>query len=172
MLLQRYARLVSFIRARLNQKPMQSLKVKESKESFFHWYKGDLIKLSANFSSYEFECLCDGIKCSNQLISKLLVTKLQLLRDKLNTPLRITSGYRCQNYQDKLKKKGYKTAKNSQHLLGRAADITIPGGRYLKYSKKREQLTTLSSSLFLAIGVGGRFIHVDLRDDKKRRWTY
>lgn len=56
----------------------------------------------------------------NMLI--LIVKCLQPLRDKLGKPIRITSGYRC-----KVLNKAVKGATNSEHLYGRAVDISVAG---------------------------------------------
>lgn len=45
---------------------------------------------------------------------------LQPLRDKLNVPITVTSGYRCERLNKRVK-----GAKNSEHLFGQAADIKI-----------------------------------------------
>ena len=76
-------------------------------------------------------------------------------------------GYRCARYQEILRRKGFETSTGiSQHELGRAADITCHGlnGNDLEVYAREAG--------FKAVGVGARFIHVDLRDDVERRWEY
>ncbi len=49
-------------------------------------------------------------------------------RKLLGSPITINSGYRSKEYQDHLKKQGYKTATNSPHCEGAALDLAIPYG--------------------------------------------
>ena len=54
---------------------------------------------------------------------KVLVTNvLQPLRDLLHVPIIISSGYRCEELN-----RAIGGASQSEHMLGRAADITVPG---------------------------------------------
>lgn len=124
------------------------------------------IQLSTHFWSKEFSCPCDD--CKQTLIDKILVSQLEAMRTILGSKLRITSGYRCQDYQDQLALRGYETSKNSQHLLGKAADVTngVSPGHELEDAARRAG--------FLAVGVGSNWVHVDLRGEngKQRRWIY
>lgn len=126
--------------------------------------KNDPSILTAHFKAREFDCPCDD--CKETELDLNLVYKLEDLRQLLKSPIKVTSGYRCANYQKQLQMRGYETAQKSQHLLGRAADISngvTPG----------YELEDLARQVgFKAVGVGKTFIHVDLRDDKVRRWTY
>ncbi|MFA5350255.1 MAG: D-Ala-D-Ala carboxypeptidase family metallohydrolase [Candidatus Omnitrophota bacterium] len=62
----------------------------------------------------------DQIKVDEELLYK--VNQLQVVLGKQIT---ISSGYRTKEYNEDLKKRGYKPAENSVHLTGRAADIKI-----------------------------------------------
>ena len=53
-------------------------------------------------------------------LTKLCKDVLQPIRDKLGKPLTVTSGYRCPKLNTAVG-----GAKNSQHKLGQAADITL-----------------------------------------------
>ncbi len=75
-----------------------------------------------DFSLSEFECPCGN--CENR-VKLVLLNKLQLVRDFIREPIRISSGYRCANYN--LTIGGSPT---SSHLLGLAADIKIPDNIY------------------------------------------
>ena len=77
------------------------------------------IQISKNFKLKESECKDSGSVV--KLDSKLL-EKLQLLRDKLNSPIHITSSYRTSECN---KRVGGST--NSYHLQGIAADIYSTG---------------------------------------------
>jgi zinc D-Ala-D-Ala carboxypeptidase len=127
--------------------------------------KNSSFRLSEHFTAREFDCPCKDPKCTETFVSQELVDKLEKLR-KLTGPLTVTSGYRCRYYQEDLERRGYETAKNSQHLLGKAADVTTKkmGGAAL------EGIARMCG--FKAVGVGKTFIHVDLRSDKDRVWSY
>ncbi len=129
------------------------------------WLKGERIKLSPNLSTVEFSCQCSYPSCTTQTIAAELITKLQLIRDELKEPITITSGFRCSKRQADLNEpgSGVETVVLSQHCFGNAADFTTHA------LKKAEEL---ANTYFDAVGVSPRFIHVDLRHDKKRRWTY
>jgi uncharacterized protein YcbK (DUF882 family) len=81
-------------------------------------------------------------------------------------PLRITSAFRCKEHQASLRKSGILTAVGtSTHELGDAADILAIG-------KPIDVVLAEAPKHFKAIGIAKTFIHVDLRDDKERRWPY
>lgn len=77
---------------------------------------GDMTK---NFSRHEFAC---RDSCGLDNISPRLVQILQAIRDHYDKPVHITSGLRCPKYNRKVG-----GARNSQHMLGTAADISIEG---------------------------------------------
>lgn len=121
--------------------------------------------LSKYFKKDEFKCPCGS--CKDFEIDLELLEKLDKMRELVGGPLKVTSGYRCAAYQEQLRLRGYETAAGvSQHELGRAADVTngvTPG----------YELEALARQAgFRAVGVGKLFVHLDLRDDKDRRWTY
>lgn len=117
-------------------------------DEFYCWSSGDSIQFTKNFNSDEFECPGSD----EHKILKELVDKLQQLRDKYGKSITITSGYRSPEYNAKI---GGVT--NSQHILGRAVDIT---------GKDLNKLYDLCLEIFNAVGDGrkkGKFIHVDQR---------
>jgi hypothetical protein len=129
----------------------------------YSWQRGVNILLSDHFSTGEFECHCG--KCILQKVSVELVDRLEKLRVAHNAPVRINSGYRCASHQQRLRDKGLETSAGvSQHELGRAADISSP--------RDMGGLRALVERYFKAIGHARTFIHVDLRADKDRFWTY
>lgn len=86
--------------------------------------------LSKNFKVYEFLS-----PDSNELIlSELLVSIIQNIRDKYKKAVVITSGYRTQAFNDSLKG----SIKNSEHIKGKALDFQVSGinkNDVLKYAK-------------------------------------
>ena len=119
---------------------------------------GDLTALTTNFKRYEFQCPCG---CGSQMIEQELVDKLQLIRDKLNKKLKVTSGYRCVKHNAKVD-----GSKQSRHLYGIAADW-----RTLDRSVNPVALAIIAQKIgFGGIGVywhsKGAFVHTDTRGGK------
>jgi len=76
------------------------------------------IQLTTNFNLQEFACKhCGVVK-----LDAGLVKKLQELRDSIGKPITITSGYRCEFHN-----RNVGGVENSQHLLGKAADLVVSG---------------------------------------------
>ena len=117
------------------------------------------MKLSEHFNSTEFACRCG---CGFETVDPALVEGLELLRLKLGAAVRITSGCRC---LDRNREVGGSPA--SQHLYGRAADIVVP---YLTGDELYKYARTIPA--FSGFGVGGGFLHVDVRTGAVARWRY
>lgn len=102
----------------------------------------------------EFECK-DGTH-TVKLDSSLLY-KLQKLRDEIGKPIIVTSGYRTKEYNNKIG-----GAKNSQHMLGKAADIKING-------LSPDEIAIIAEKIgFGGIGIYKTFVHLDVRQIKTR----
>lgn len=135
---------------------------------YYTWNKGNYGLLGKYFKMHDFTCRCNFPTCTEQKISKQLVYKLDLLREKYGKPIIVTSGFRCDKYQAHLKRTlpaGHTVATRSTHQDGNAADIT---------GADIEELYIKAPEFFMAIGDARKkkFIHVDLRMDKIRRWLY
>lgn len=129
-----------------------------TKDGVYYWNKGCSIQVNKYFKFNEFDCHCKNESCKEQQISKDLVDKLYDIRENLGQYLKITSGFRCKEYQDLLRLKGFETSKGtSQHELGRAADVSTK-------PTSHERLFKLCKEKFKALGKANTFIHVDLRD--------
>lgn len=114
------------------------------------------IKISKDFSLYEFQC-----KDGSQLvkIDSKLVDKLQQLRDRLGIPMIINSGYRTPEHNKRVN-----GSINSQHLLGKAVDISI-----LNQKLPIETIRDLAETIgFDGIGMYDTFIHLDVRGYKHK----
>lgn len=130
----------------------------------FVWAKGEKLQLSAHFTTLEFTCQCKAKSCIEQKISMQLIDKLEKVRVALDSPIEITSGFRCKMHQIELVKTGYQACtRTSQHELGLAADIVNPNMKLLLSTVKPE---------FRAIGISKHFLHVDMRSDCIRYWYY
>ena len=110
--------------------------------------------ISKNFSRSEMSCRCG---CGFNTVDVELIAILEDLREHFDRPVRINSACRCEKHN-----KHVGGAKTSQHLIGRAADITVddvsPIGVY----------TYLSDNLSGGVGRYASFTHVDSRVNKAR----
>ncbi len=84
-------------------------------------------RLSKDFELHEFHCPCSHSGCSITLVDAALVDLLQALRDAMEVPIHVTSGYRCISRNAEVG-----GAKASQHLYGLAADIKTDNRKLLK----------------------------------------
>ena len=78
-------------------------------------------QLEKNFNLSEFACK-DGTAVPAELVKnvKSLASNLQVLREKLGKPIKINSAFRTKSHN-----KAVGGAKNSQHLVAKAADIVV-----------------------------------------------
>jgi uncharacterized protein YcbK (DUF882 family) len=126
--------------------------------------KGSNENASTHFLSKEFDCPCTS--CDKTLVHPELLVFLEAIRAVVG-PIKITSGYRCQAYQDDLRKRGYETAKGiSSHTLGEAVDLLTNKHFGIELEKVARTVGVK------AVGVAKKWIHIDLRKDAVRRWTY
>lgn len=139
--------------------------VKEE-EGYYVWNKGENLPLSPYFSTKEFTCKCNFPECKKQRISKTLVVRLDLIRKEAKQPIIVTSAFRCTQYQAFLRSAGINTvvAKVSQHELGNAVDVVPKDGVIDKF-------LAICEKHFDSIGLAKNFLHLDLRNGK-RRWNY
>lgn len=117
--------------------------------------------LSEHFSSSEFWCHGQDqltCNCKHSLnIDYRLIELLEQLRSNIGGyPLYINSGYRCPVHN-----KAVGGVSNSQHILGKAADVEIPSPlTFSEFQWYVEQLPFDGIGLYHA----GNFIHLDVRD--------
>lgn len=110
--------------------------------------RGQSVQITKDFALREFECRCGN--CLFTLISVEHVVRLQALRDKLRTPIRILSGYRCARHNENVGGEKY-----SLHMYGLGTDIHVDG---------LEPGTVASHCRdFEGIGIYDRWVHVDSR---------
>jgi|TARA_R110000822_G_scaffold309217_1_gene438332 uncharacterized protein YcbK (DUF882 family) len=117
------------------------------------------MQLTKNFSLSEFACN-DGSITPPPVIDKLkiLAKNLEVLREYLDKPIKVNSGYRSPLYNIRIG-----GAKTSQHLFGKASDIVVDG-----YTPKQvfDAIETLQARGQMAIGglkAYGTFTHYDIR---------
>ena len=102
------------------------------------------------FTREEFACKCG---CGFDEINFDLVTVLDALREHFDAPCKVNSGCRCESHNS-----GVGGVPNSQHILGKAADIVI-----------RDVSPALVAEMAVQLGAKGTkvyntFTHVDVRD--------
>ena len=113
--------------------------------------------LSTHFSRSELQCHC----CGRLHIDARLLDGLEQLRALAGAPVLIHAGYRCPQHNQAVG-----GVPNSEHTLGLAADIVLPG-----LSLQRMYELALQVPLFAQGGIGvydGGFLHVDVRDHRAR----
>lgn len=114
-------------------------------------------QLTKNFNLQEFECTHPDHR--HVVVDEELVEKLQKLRDRLDVPLVINSAYRCPE-----RNKQVGGVKNSQHIKGKAADISLE-----TIDVDIERLAQIAHSVgFDGIGLYNTFIHLDVRGYQAR----
>ena len=117
--------------------------------------------ISKYFSRHEFACKCG---CGYDDINMGLVAKIDNIRSLYGSPISISSGCRCINYNTQIGGED-----NSAHIRGMAVDIIC--------NSSRERFMFLYLAIlhdFKRIGTGSNFVHLDLDDTllQKVMWLY
>lgn len=125
------------------------------------------MKLTPNFRLDEFQSK-DGAPFPEEVIENLreLAANLQVLRDNVQAPITINSGYRSP-----ARNKAVGGAPKSQHLEGKAADIVVSG---LSPNRVADIIEGLIRAGLMKNGGLGRyntFIHYDIRETPGR-WDF
>jgi len=114
--------------------------------------------MTPNFSRSEFACkgtVCCG---GSAPVSQSLADACQLIRDILDCPLHILSGFRCITHN-----RAVQGSPRSMHMLARAVDIAVPPERTLVDLYAAAQ----AAQGFRYGGIGlypdMHFIHLDMR---------
>ncbi len=114
--------------------------------------------LSANFSRSEFRCKGKACGCTLDTVDAGLLELLEEIRLNFGAKVKINSGCRCVAYNAHIG-----GSKNSQHLLGRAADIVVEG-------ISPDEVADFADNILEAPGLGryNSFSHIDSRTGKAR----
>jgi len=120
--------------------------------------------MTRNFSVHEFNCK-DGTPVPEALFANVeeLARNLQIIRDEIDQPLRILSGYRSLAHNAKVGGK-----KNSYHLRAMAADLTCKTLTPKQLAAVIEKLIADKKIKQGGIGVYAGFVHYDIRGFKAR----
>ena len=128
-----------------------------------------MMRLSANFTLAELthsntavERGIDNTPGPEALANlKELARRLQIMRDDIGKPLSINSGFRNPRVN-----RAVRGVANSQHVTGRAADISVTG------HDRKELVVAALKAGFTGIGLGRNFLHVDTRPGPLTVWQY
>ena len=104
------------------------------------------------FKLEEFKCPCGRKECDAPAMDMTTLLKLDGLRLELGESMQVTSGARCSFWNKRVG-----GADQSQHLLGRAVDISCPDGVYMR------RLLLLAMKHGFSVGVKKHLIHLDTR---------
>lgn len=123
-------------------------------------------QLTPNFKVSEFKCK-DGTEVPEEFLGNVqkLAENLQVLRDFIQKPIIVISGYRSPKYNRKID-----GARKSQHLKATAGDIIVPG---MHPDVVRDAIIKLIKEGKMAKGGVGRyttFTHYDVRG-WNARWS-
>lgn len=123
-----------------------------------------MAKLTENFSLQEFMCN-DGSDVPNEYLPNAIVlaNNLQVLRDFIKKPITINSAYRSPKYNAKVG-----GAKNSQHLVAKAADLRVEGLTPKELANAIESLIKAGKMHQGGMGIYPTFTHYDIRGTKAR----
>jgi len=116
--------------------------------------------VSEHFQPAEFACKCG---CGFDDVDTRLMFALEDLRRAVRVPIYVLSGCRCIKHN-----RAEGGAKDSAHLSGIAADITVPGVSIRRVCRQAMQIPE-----FRGIGLDEQrnVLHVDVRD-VAAKWVY
>jgi uncharacterized protein YcbK (DUF882 family) len=120
--------------------------------------------LTNNFNKSEFDCKC-GCEMPEEVFLEIqkLASQLQHIRNFVRKPIKINSAYRCKTHN-----KSIGGVSNSQHILGKAADIQVTD---ISPSEMYKTIDTLSNNGHILQGGLGKyntFTHYDIRKTRSR----
>ena len=125
------------------------------------------MKLTKNFSKSEFECKCNCEMPEEVLYNiQKVANQLQIIRDKVNIPIKVNSAYRCLKHN-----RSIGSNDSSQHPKGNAVDIVIKGQIPEQTANLIELLISNGDILQGGLGKYNTFTHYDIgHNGRKRRW--
>lgn len=111
---------------------------------------------SPYFTRKEFACQCG---CGYDTVDAALLTILEGIRSLYGAPVTVTSGCRCDSHN-----RNVGGSKNSQHRMGKAADIKVQG---VDPTEVYDQLDNVMQG-WGGLGLYESWVHVDVRDEPAR----
>lgn len=122
------------------------------------------MQLTRNFKLSEFDCKsgCDMPDTVLMEVKKL-ANQLQIIRDFIQQPIYINSGYRCAEHNAKIG-----GVKNSKHILGQAADMRVDNVSPEDLYEAIENLIKFNHIFEGGLGVYQTFTHYDIKLTRSR----
>ena len=123
--------------------------------------------MTKNFSKEEFDCN-DGSEMPINIYHNMVkvANQLQILRNHLGKPIQINSAWRSEEYNASIG-----GVKDSQHIMGRAADIVVRDLTSTEVYNTIEELIEKGDMLQGGIGLYDTFVHYDIRGERAR-WDF
>ena len=110
--------------------------------------------ITPNFSVNEMTCKCG---CGRHEMDGEFMRMLQTLRDEMQGPLRVSSGFRCEDHNEMVST----TGRTGPHTKARATDILISGERAMVLFEKARQIGFSGIGLSQKGDHAHRFVHLD-----------
>tara|TARA_R110002072_G_scaffold256775_1_gene415602 strand:- start:3863 stop:4243 length:381 start_codon:yes stop_codon:yes gene_type:complete len=122
------------------------------------------MQLTRNFKLSEFDCK-SGCEMPESVLMevKKLANQLQIIRDFIQQPIYINSGYRCKEHNAKIG-----GVKNSKHILGQAADMRVDNVSPEDLYEAIENLIKFNHIFEGGLGVYQTFVHYDIKLTRSR----
>ena len=123
--------------------------------------------MTKNFSKEEFDCN-DGSEMPINIYHNMVkvANQLQILRNHLGKPIQINSAWRSEEYNASIG-----GVKDSQHIMGRAADIVVRDLTSTEVYNTIEELIEKGEILQGGLGLYDTFVHYDIRGERAR-WDF
>lgn len=114
------------------------------------------MQLSKHFERHEFACRCG---CGYDTVDTELIKILERIREYFSVVVTVNSGTRCEQHN-----RAVGGGRMSQHLLGKAADITVKDAPPNIVARFVERVCPDTGG----VGRYKEFTHVDVRETKSR----
>lgn len=112
--------------------------------------------LSKNFTRGEFACKGTGCCGGSSPVERDLVDVLQKIRNRIQEPLYVTSGFRCRTHNATIPG----ASENSQHTLACAADVWAANTSPQEIGRIADEILGNGNG---GVAVYSGFTHVDVR---------
>ncbi len=129
--------------------------------------------ITDNFTIEEFHCHNKTVYPIEWIGTRLrpLCQQLEKIRALTGQPIKIISGYRTKEWNDRIYKELGLKPTDSMHIQGIAADFTLEGMTILDLYKATEHLIANKVIRDGGLGLYYSFIHYDIRE-KPARWNH
>lgn len=124
------------------------------------------MNLTKNFRLEEFACHDQAntpVPVALRHNVQILADNLQVLRDHLNRPVRVISGYRTPEHNEAVG-----GAPHSQHPKAKAGDVQVDGMTPAQVHAEIEGLIAAGKMMEGGLGLYPHFVHYDVRGTRAR----